>query len=150
MKMIKKFNWGHGVALGYSAFAVGMIFLVYLCVQQKIELVRPDYYTQELKYQQRIDQKANTAALKQRLEINYIRENDLVEIIFPSDLTNTHSVQVHLYRPDDSSLDKTSIQTLSNNKINVDTKDLKEGLWRLELTWSCNDKEYFQETILNI
>ena len=148
--MTKKFNWGHGIALAYTAFACGMIFLVYMCVIQKIELVDKDYYTEELKFQQRIDQIQNTAALSQHLEITYQRENALVEIKLPDELTNTKSINVHLYRPDNSSLDKRFTQTPENNLANVNTSGLKSGLWRLELSWQCAGKDYFHETMLNL
>jgi len=148
--MTIKFNWGTGIALVYIAFAIGMGTLVYICVKQNIELVRDDYYTQEIHYQQRIQQKANTASLIQRLEISYDRANALVDVRFPEALRNTSSVMLHMYRPDDGTLDKTTTQTLSNNAVQVNTKGMKQGLWRLEMTWSCNGKEYYQETVLNL
>ena len=148
--MTKKFNWGHGIALAYTAFAFGMIFLVYMYVIQKIELVDKDYYSEELKFQQRIDQKQNTAALAQRLEVVYSRENASVEIKLPEEVKNTNSVNVHLYKPNDASLDKRFTQASENNLIRVNTQNLKSGLWRLELSWQCDGKDFFHETILNL
>lgn len=148
--MTMKFNWGTGIALVYIGFAIGMGTLVYLCVRQNIELVRDDYYTQEIHYQQRIDQKANTVALTQRLEINYDRRNALVTMDFPMELTNTSTVALHLYRPDNGTLDKAMTQALHDNVATVSTKGLKAGLWHLEMSWSCDGKDYFQETVLNL
>lgn len=149
--MLSKFNWGHGIAIGYSAFACGMLFLVYLCVQQKIELVRPDYYNQELQYQQRINQKANTAALSQRLEITYNRDAKNVTVQLPNELNGTPSLDVRFYRPDDSHLDRVLHQAVSSgNAATLNTAGMKSGLWRMELQWNRDGKSYFQETILNL
>jgi nitrogen fixation protein FixH len=149
--LFKRFNWGYGIALVYAGFAGGMLFLVYLCVQQKIELVQPDYYAQELRFQQRIDEKSNTAALAQRLEISYSRAAHAVSVQLPEELNGTQSMQMRFYRPDDSQLDQTIRQIVSaSNSITVNTAAMKSGLWRLEMTWQHGGKNYFQETVLNL
>ena len=47
----------------YIAFVAGMGFLVLKASSQKFDLVTKDYYDQELKYQQVIDQAANSSRL---------------------------------------------------------------------------------------
>ncbi len=42
-------NWGYRVALLYISFAGLIIFLVTKSVNEKVDLVTPDYYAQELK-----------------------------------------------------------------------------------------------------
>ena len=149
--MTFKFNWGYGIALVYTAFACGMLFLVYLCTTYKVDLVQADYYKEELAYQQRIDQKSNTAALTQRLEINYSRDAQSVHIQLPEELTGTQNVNLRFYRPDDSTLDKNLHQAVStSNDITVSTDGMKVGLWRLEMSWTHGTKDYFQEAILNL
>lgn len=149
--MTFKFNWGYGIALVYTAFACGMLFLVYMCTTYKVDLVQTDYYKEELAYQQRINQKSNTAALTQRLEINYNRDAQSVHIQLPEELTGTQNIKLRFYRPDDSQLDKTIHQAVStSNAVNVSTDNMKAGLWRLEMSWTHGTKDYFQETILNL
>ena len=149
--LVKKFNWGYGIAFVYTAFALGMLFLVYMCTTYKVDLVQPDYYNQELAYQQRIDQKSNTAALTQHLEIAYNRNAETVHVRLPEELTGTQNMKLRFYRPDDSTLDKNLHQPVSTaNDIVVSTNGMKAGLWRLEMSWTHGTKDYFQETILNL
>src|SRR6478609_1391336 len=48
-------NWGHKLTIVFVGFALLIGTLVYKCIQQKFDLVSDDYYTQELKYQDKID-----------------------------------------------------------------------------------------------
>lgn len=52
-----KWNWGMGVAIVYIVFVVGMLSMVFLSKNQKIDLVTEDYYKQELVFQEEIDAK---------------------------------------------------------------------------------------------
>jgi hypothetical protein len=55
-----KLSWGYKIMFVYIAFVAGMGFLVFKASSQKFDLVTKDYYDQELKYQQVIDQAANS------------------------------------------------------------------------------------------
>jgi len=58
-----KISWGYKIVIGYLAFVLGILFLVYKANQQKFDLVTEDYYGEELKYQNIIDQKSNVTEL---------------------------------------------------------------------------------------
>ena len=58
-----KLSWGYKIAFVYIIFVAGIGFLVFKASSQKFDLVTKDYYDQELKYQEVIDQAANTAML---------------------------------------------------------------------------------------
>ena len=48
-------TWGTKLLLVFTAFALLMSTLVYMCMKQKFELVSKDYYKDELRYQDKID-----------------------------------------------------------------------------------------------
>ena len=50
-----KIHWGYKIMIVYLFFVVGMVVLVIKSTMQKFELVQPDYYADELKYQTVID-----------------------------------------------------------------------------------------------
>lgn len=75
-----KFNWGHGLALALILFALSMGYAVYLAVTQKYDLVTDDYYAQELRYQERIDQKQNALRLGEPLGLAYKRDELLLQM----------------------------------------------------------------------
>ena len=64
-----KLSWGYKITLVYIAFVAGMGFLVFKASSQKFDLVTKDYYEQELKYQQVIDQAANSSRLSEPVTI---------------------------------------------------------------------------------
>jgi hypothetical protein len=56
-------NWGYKILFVYLAFVAGILLMVFKSSIQKRDLVTPDYYAKELKYQQRIDAVKKTQAL---------------------------------------------------------------------------------------
>ena len=56
-------NWGYKILLVYAVFIAGILFLVYKASSQKMDLVTPDYYEQELKYQSQINATERANAL---------------------------------------------------------------------------------------
>lgn len=50
-----KWNWGKGIATAYIVFVVGILSMVFLSKNQKIDLVTENYYQQELVFQEELD-----------------------------------------------------------------------------------------------
>ncbi|MGL6269890.1 MAG: FixH family protein, partial [Chitinophagaceae bacterium] len=60
-----KFNWGYKIAVFYLVFIAGIMFLVIKSSRQQMDLVTTDYYAQELKYQDKIDQSKRADGLSE-------------------------------------------------------------------------------------
>ena len=73
-----KFNWGYGIMVLYISFALAILFLVYKCTQHPVDLVSPDYYDKEIKFQQQYDKEQNATALSTPLQLNVNAENKTV------------------------------------------------------------------------
>jgi hypothetical protein len=56
-----RWNWGVGIALVYVVFVVGMLTMVFMSKNQKIDLVTENYYQQELLFQDEINAKQRVA-----------------------------------------------------------------------------------------
>ena len=54
-----KLNWGWGIALAYSIFALSLLGFLVFALRQDNSLVVEDYYQQDLDYQQRKDKVRN-------------------------------------------------------------------------------------------
>ena len=67
-----KFNWGYKIVLVYCVFVAGILYLVVQSSRQQMDLVTDDYYAQEIKYQEKIDQSKRASALSEpiRLPVN--------------------------------------------------------------------------------
>ena len=58
---MKKFTWGHGIAIALGSFICFILYLILIFPigKQNSELVTESYYEDELAYQKVIDAKAN-------------------------------------------------------------------------------------------
>lgn len=146
---MKNFHWGYRIALVYALFVAAFVTLFVVSLQFKNELVTPDYYAEELKFQDKIEQMNRTNALVEQPVWNI--EEQHITIKFPEELkTQVHNLKVELYRPSDSSKDKTYAFTGidSNGKIELDKRDFINGRYRLQLSWNMNQLEYYKEGVV--
>jgi hypothetical protein len=144
MKRIK-IHWGYRVAVLYTGFASLIIFLVSLTFRENIDLVTPDYYAQELKYQEKKESIERNNRLENPARISRTKEQAVV--IFPAnfnpgDITGT----IHIFRPSDKELDfQLAIRPDDNNYQIIDLKTLTRGLYRIKVSFKVNGEEYFLE-----
>jgi hypothetical protein len=139
-------NWGRGIVISFVLFAVFIGVLTFICVRQDVALVSPDYYKQELAYQQRIDDMQNADDLKEKPGINVIA-NDL-EISF-STFTGVEGAQINLFRPSDSRLDRKFNFKVENGLTQrFDIGNLPRGKYEARMTWTMNGKQYYLEKTL--
>ncbi len=140
-------NWGSGIVLTLVGFIAVMATMVVICVRQDdIHLVTQDYYEQEIKYQEQIDRMINANAIaSDALEYDGQLKSLLLKL--PEGSKGT----LHLFRPSDARLDQKISFDMINSAVNsVDIKSLKAGYWRVKLTWSEGEKEYYLEKKINI
>jgi hypothetical protein len=139
-----KISWGYKITFVYLAFVTGMLFLVYKANQQKFDLVTEDYYGEELKYQNVIDQKANVAQLSSAPVIKH--SVDQISVQLPEEFLNKEvKGEVFLYRASDASKDIRKPFTIVGNNINVQLPQPLSGLYELKLSWQANGKNFFSE-----
>lgn len=139
--------WPYGLSIAIALFMVIMIGLVvYLSVSHRQELVTPDYYRQEVQYQQHIDRVARTeAAGGAALRLSGDQRHLLVSL--PEDhrgkpVTGT----IHLYRASDARQDR--VDTLAvdaSGNQSVDVASLSEGYWTAKVSWELDGQEYYQQ-----
>lgn len=144
-----KFNWGTKITLVYLLFVAGIMFLVLQSSRQKIDLVTPDYYEQEIKYQERIDQSKRADALSGKQTVQ--RQGDSLVIKFPDEQT-TKNIKGHIwvYYPADESLDvKADIQTANGVAwLILPANEKRSGMSIVKTNWTCEGVDYYTETIL--
>ena len=68
-------NWGTRIIIMYVGFVALIITLVVVSMRQQVDLVTPDYYAKELKYQTNIDKTKNYNELKTSLKCTIQSEN---------------------------------------------------------------------------
>ncbi len=138
-------SWGTKIILAFVLFALFLGGLVYRAYQSKVHLVAPDYYQQELAFQQKIDKIENERALDQSVLIEHQSQSKELLIRFPADFP-VKSAHLALYRPADASLDRQwQLQLDQDNTQLLSTRDLASGLWQAKLEWRDDQKAYFKE-----
>ena len=144
-------NWGVRITLSFIVFA-GIIFtMVFISMNQRVNLVAEDYYKQEIEYEDQIDRIRNTNSLSSKPEIQMDVGSKQVIIKFPEELKGRlKDGHVLLFRPSDSRLDKRFQLDLDDSGIQkISMKGQIGGLWKAKLYWQDYDLEYYDEKILN-
>lgn len=138
-------NWGYKIILVFIIFAAGILTLVIKSMRTRIDMVTPDYYAEELKYQQNIDAQKNAHRLSDPVII--AQTTDSVEIIFPQECIGVElKGEIIFYRPSDSRKDFTlPLQPDEFGKVLIERERFDRGNYRIKLQWESNDTPYFQE-----
>src|ERR1044072_4963050 len=133
-------NWGYSVIIVFTLFAAGMLTLVIKSMRTRIDMVTPDYYGAELKYQQVIDGRENSARLSAPVTVK--QAGPLVELSFPAELKG-HSLEgkVLFYRPADAGRDMSvPLQLNEEGMLLVDSHRFKTGRYQVKVQWEMDGK----------
>lgn len=135
------------IVVSFVLFALFIGTLVTVCVRQDVSLVAPDYYKQELAYQQRIDQQQNTSQLDSKPAI--VVANNQLQVSF-ANLNQIEKGELKLFRPSDARLDRTYELKSAESFQTFDVSTQQRGMYKASLRWTMNGKEYFLEETIYI
>jgi len=137
-------NWGYKILFVYTAFVAGILFMVFKSSSQKFDLVTPDYYAKELKYQDKIDEMNRVSALSAPIKCE-LKDNSLL-IEFPADFAGKKLTgEAVLYCPSDESRDIKKSFTLQDAPLVLPVSSAKNGLYELHLSWQEEGVTYYFE-----
>jgi hypothetical protein len=140
-------DWGKGILLTIFGFVAFIMTLVVISVRQDdIHLVTENYYEKEIKYQDQIDREKSTAALDREVVVFDASSKTIF-----LDLPVGAKGNLQLFRPSDARLDQDlPLNITSEGKTAILLDKLKTGYWRVQLTWTEDEKEYYQEKKINL
>ena len=145
-----KLNWGVGITIVITVFTLAGLSFIYYAFHQDVNLVKKDYYQDEIKYQDRIEEIERTAKLTDDLNIKIINSN--IVFNFPSDIKGkTLKGDILLYRPSDRKHDiflPISIDTL--NVQSLPTNNMIAGMWKAQVKWQVDTLSYYTEKIIMV
>ncbi len=149
MKKIK-WNWGTGILLSIIIFMMILIGIVYVFMNQDVDLVTSNYYGKELKYQKQIDKINNTNEMGKQVGIALL--NNHLQLTFPDSVFDKKAAgTIYFYRPSGSNKDFSVPMAVSDNNTQViNTSALEKGLWRIKVEWGMEGKDYYSEKSLII
>jgi hypothetical protein len=139
--------WPGGIVIAFVLFVLGTTGLIVLACTHQTELVRPDYYEQELRYQGQLERVNRTKSLGDQVSVAYDAPRGEVRIHIPADHARRAAQgQLHLYRPSAAGLDRRiDFRPDTNGVQTVDAAALRPGLWRVRVTWTAAGEEYFTD-----
>ncbi|HQQ94083.1 MAG TPA: FixH family protein [Bacteroidia bacterium] len=143
-------NWGWRIAFLYSGFVILIVTLVVLASRQTIDLEYKDYYSRELRFQDKINASENEASLKE--SITYELLDTELRIKAPSGLSpDSVKGELHFFRPSDANLDRTiPIHFDANGIQHLNRSVFHKGVYKLRISWTMNALPYYKEIVLNL
>lgn len=139
-----QWNWGTKIVLAYAIFIVLILTAVFKALNQKVDLVTPDYYAQELAYQDKQKKMENANAIS---PVNIMQQSSNVVITFPKETQGVLTGKVLFYRAANSADDVTLIiKADSNNKMLVPVAKLKKGSYTVITDWVAGGNKYYNKT----
>jgi len=142
--MTLKWNWGTGIALVYTTFALSTMGFVAFAMSRPVSLVRDDYYEQSLLEDAKRDAVANAAALGPRVTLTRTDDQALV-VHLPAEQARAAG-SLTLYRASDPSSDRVFALALRGDGTQlVPLHGLRPGHWLAQLRWTANGRAYYTE-----
>lgn len=142
---MKKFHWGHGIALFYSTFAFCMIFAVIKSTSFDNSLVTKDYYAKDITYQNAHNSKLNSKRLKQAVRVDR-RASGYVLVLPIEEVGNNISGDIQLYSPVSSRRDLTwKLKLDQSGEQFIPLENTISGRYRLIVNWTDGKRQYLDE-----
>lgn len=140
-------NWGYKILVAYILFVGGILYLVVKASGETFDLVEPDYYQAELKYQDRIDQQKRTAALSEPPRILLSKERG-ISVVFPEEMKGKKMSGIFfLYAPSDAKKDiKQKFEC--RDSLFFKLSERQSGFFHLKLEWEAEGKTYYHQESL--
>lgn len=136
--------WPISIVALFAIFIGGLIAFIVFATRQRDDLVRADYYEQEIRYQEHIDRINRTQDSAPTAAVRYDAREQRITIELPTAHVQGSSGQVHLYRPADARLDRQLPLAVGTDGVqHLDARDLRAGLWKVRVEWSVAGEEFF-------
>jgi len=143
-------NWGNKLLLVFVAFGSMMGYLVYRCFQVPVNLVSADYYKQELKYQEIIDQRENAALLSSPVELTEGNNGNWI-LRFPEEMKSENvNGTALLYCASDASRDQIfQLHPGTDAVQELALAQLPPGQYQLKISWNTGKANFYAEKNLS-
>lgn len=146
----KKISWGVKIAVVYTLFALLIMTMVIIFMNQDVNLVEEDYYPKEIAYQQHIDKLERTKKLFGEVSVS----SGVSEVIikFPENINSDEITgNINFYRPSDKTKDFSKEIALSKNgKQIIPTNKFVKGLWKVKIDWKHSGTSYYNESTIMV
>ena len=136
--------WPIVLTIFFILLISGLVTLIIFSSTQHVDLVRADYYEEEIRYQDQLDRLQRTGTMGESIHVSYDPIQQCIRLQLPLAHAAESAGSIHLYRPSDARLDQHLPLSLDpHGSQTVDARQLRSGLWKVRLQWTLDGKEYF-------
>jgi nitrogen fixation protein FixH len=148
----KPFNPWPAAIIGFFVLAfAGVATLVTISVSNRTDLVAPDYYDQEMRFQKRIDQVRRTEPWASRIHVRHSTGKGIQVELPREHATLKATGRVELYRPSAAGADRSYPLALDAEGSQwLPADGITPGLWKVRLHWKVANEDYFADRELVI
>jgi hypothetical protein len=152
IEKLKRNPWPYAIIAWFIVFISALVAWAVVATHNNMDLVRKDYYEEELRFQQQIDRINRTAKLRQDIVVTSDATGLTFKLPIEGAVTKPTG-EVQLYRPSDARMDKKLALAVNENGLQrIDASNLKGGLWKLRVNWKFGETEeyYFDRSVVLI
>ena len=148
----KRSGWPYAIAAYFALAITGIAIFITWAVKQNMDLVRSDYYEQEILFQKHLDAAARTKTLGPHAAASYDATSHGLRVLVPAaHLSQSFKGRLHLYRPSDARLDQQiELNPNTDGQQWISTSRLAPGLWKARVEWTAGSEPYIVESSLVI
>lgn len=142
-------NWGKGITVFIILFMGFIGSMVYIAFTKNADLVRDDYYENELAFDQTKQEKRNYTTAGEKIHIE--KNESGITFLFPEMMDNNSDGTIEFYRPDQKKYDREFALAMNDNRMQqLDYDNFVEGYYDVSVRWKDrNDKGYIFESSIS-
>jgi hypothetical protein len=139
--------WPIFIVVYFIVFIGYIATYVTFAERQRMDLVREDYYDQEIKFQRQIDGARRAQSSSTPVAVHYDSSAALVTVALPKEQVGRNPTgSVIFYRPSDARLDEQRPLAVDDSGVQrLDVKALHAGPWKVRVEWKVDDQDYYSE-----
>jgi hypothetical protein len=143
-------NWGHKLMLVFLVFVGMMSYLVYRCIKTNYDLVSPEYYKEELSYQQVIDGASRANQLGDKIHIS--QNGHEVVLQFPGEVQHTvvKGTAWFYYAPDAKRDRQIALNPNAAGQQTINSSQFVPGSYTVKIKWESKGQQYYTEEFVTI
>lgn len=137
--------WPFAIMAFFAVLISCIVAFIIFAGRNRMELVHPNYYEDEMRFQQQMDRVKRTRALPAGVAAAYDAKQETITITLPPEHARlAASGRIELYRPSDSKLDRHLPLALNGEGAQkVDANTMRSGLWKVRVQWKAGGDEFF-------
>jgi hypothetical protein len=137
--------WPISIIAFFTVAILGCGAFVAFCSRHPADLISPNYYEEEVRYQAQLDRLKYTQQQAPEASVSYDALTKQILLSLGSQKIRTKvSGRILLYRPSAQSLDRQLEFAPDAHGVQIlDAASLAPGPWKVQVSWTVNERQYF-------